>query len=696
VRRQLVQGALLGFAAALLALLLWSAGILTPLENLTWQWRAGSFAGEPPKTPIVLVALDQASLDWGRKENALSWPWPREAYRLIVDFCRRAGARAIAFDLLFSEDSVYGVEDDQALAAALGQVPAVGAVSLSRRSGPDSWPVNLNPSRMVVEQWPTRAKPYASGTFPVAGLGQAFHGLGNVSAQPDADGIYRRIPLLDRLQHLPVPSLALALLLAADPKLPVELAGERLVVGNQVVPLDLQGNAILRFRGPAGTFPTLSAAAVIQSELRMKAGEPPVVDPARLQEAYVIFGLIAPGLYDLRATPLAGVFPGMEIQATVLDNLLSGGFLRDVPVHWTILLTVFIALVAGVAVRSAVHIWQALLAAMIVLPLLLALGFGAYRAGWWLPMAPPLIALAGAMTLAMLMNYVTEGRQRRFIKQAFNQYLHPIVIDQLLAHPDRLRLGGERREITVFFSDLQGFSGFSEQLDPETLTTLLNEYLTAMTDIILDNGGTVDKYVGDAILAFWNAPLDQPDHAARAFRTAQLCQARLAELRPQLYALAGQDLHMRIGINTGTAVVGNMGSQRRFDYTVLGDAVNLASRLEGVNKEFGTFTLLAESTRCRLDRHFTVREIARVGVVGRTEPVRIYEPLEATVADDPRAAAFAAALARYYAGEFQEAGEEFTLLAGGDSVARRYAERCRELTSAPPSAWDGVWRMNSK
>ena len=329
----------------------------------------------------------------------------------------------------------------------------------------------------------------------------------------------------------------------------------------------------------------------------------------------------------------------------------------------------------------------------LLIPLLL--GLGAYRAGWWLPVAPSLVACAAASLTALLVNYAVEGRQRRFIKQAFNQYLHPAVIDQLLSHPERLRLGGERREITVFFSDLQGFSSFSEQLDPEALTSLLNDYLTAMTDIILDQGGTVDKYVGDAIVAFWNAPLDQPDHAGRAVRTALLCQEGLDRLRPELSRRAGHDLQMRIGLNTGVAVVGNLGSQRRFDYTVLGDAVNLASRLEGANKEFGTSVLLTDSTRRQLDAEIAVREIGKVVVTGREEPVRIFTLLppgaEAGALD-----AFAAALADYTVGEFPAAAEAFARLAGTDPVAAAYARRCRELAANPPPSWDGSWRLSGK
>lgn len=696
MRRLLSQGALFGLIAAVLALLLWLGGALTPLERLTWQWRLAWFADRAPSTPIVLIALDQASLDWGQRENGLSWPWPREAYRPVIDFCKRAGARAVAFDLIFSEPSVYGVADDQALAAALQRLPTVGAMTLSGRD--EAVPSRIAPLLPLAGTpvWPAGTKNYPSATFPAPEIAAAYHGLGNVSAQPEDDSIYRRVALLNQLKGQPVPSLPLALLLAVEPQLPLQLEPGRLQVGGRVVPLDANGQAILRFHGPAGTFPTLSAAAVIQSELRLQSGASPVVDPARLRGAYVIFGLIAPGLLDLRATPLDGVFPGMEIHATALDNLLTQGFLQDAPLAWTVLLTLLIAVPTGMAVRPATRAWQTLPVAAIGLPLPLLLGFVAFRFGWWLPIAPPLMACAGALTIALLVNYATEGRQRRFIKQAFIQYLHPTVIEQLLAHPERLRLGGERREISIFFSDLQGFSGLSEKLDPEALTTLLNDYLTAMTDIILDSGGTIDKYEGDAIIAFWNAPVDQPDHAVRAVAAALACQARLDELRPALRARAGQDLHMRIGINTGFAVVGNMGSQRRFDYTMLGDAVNLASRLEGVNKEFGTRILLSEATRRQLDETVPLREIACVGVVGRNEPVRIFEPLTAGIHDGLALEPFAAALSRYYAGEFGAAAEAFDALAATDPVARRYAQRCRELAAAPPAEWAGVWRLSSK
>ena len=218
---------------------------------------------------------------------------------------------------------------------------------------------------------------------------------------------------------------------------------------------------------------------------------------------------------------------------------------------------------------------------------------------------------------ALGLNYVTEGRQKAFYRHAFKHYLSPVVIDRLLEEPSRLKLGGERRELSIFFSDLQGFSSISERLDPQALTTLLNDYLSDMTDIILEEEGTVDKYEGDAIIAFWNAPLTQPDHALRACRAALRCQQKLRERNQEFLQRAGSAFWMRIGINTGPVVVGNMGSRQRFDYTVLGDAANLASRLEGANKAFGTDTMVAESTWIQTNGQLKGREIGLLRVVGR-------------------------------------------------------------------------------
>lgn len=696
--RHLRNGVLLGLAAAVVVLLLDLAGALHPLEAITWGWRATYFAKGPRATqPIALIALDQASLDWGRRENRLAWPWPREAYAPVLAFCRRAGVKAVAFDVLFTEPSLYGQADDAALAAALAEPPSsVGSLIAQREPGdepPAAWP----PAQLALHLAPgTDPLPAVlqvpAVTLPSAELAPAFTLLGDVAGAPDNDGVFRRAALLRGNGERLLPSLALAAWLAVEPQ-PLQLSDSTLRIGPHRVPLDVEGLALLRYRGPSGTFPTWSAAAIIQSELALQAGSAPTIDPAALRGAVVFFGLTAPGLYDLRPTPVDGIYPGMEIHATALDNLLAGDFLRPAPAATGPLAALLLALTTACAVLFCRSAGQALAVGVLLLPFPFVAGYVAYSQGLWLPVAVPAAATLLALLAGMGFNYATEGRKKREIRRAFNQYLHPTVIEQLVSHPERLRLGGEKRELTIFFSDLQGFTALSEDLDPEALITLLNDYLTAMTDIILDSGGTIDKYEGDAIIAFWNAPLDQPDHALRAVHSALACQRRLAELRPAFRARVGRDLYMRIGLNTGLAVVGNMGSQRRFDYTMLGDAVNLAARLEGVNKEFSTYTLISAATREQLGNTVPLREIGVVGVVGRREPVRIFEPLlDSMVSTAP----FATALQLYYRGSFAEAEKAFAALATTDATAARYAARCSTLAQHPPDPWDGVWQLASK
>jgi adenylate cyclase len=335
-------------------------------------------------------------------------------------------------------------------------------------------------------------------------------------------------------------------------------------------------------------------------------------------------------------------------------------------------------------------------AVFIVVPAFFVLG--SYAKGFWLPMVVQEAAVGFSIITALVVNYATEGRQKRFIKSAFKQYLSPSVIEQLIQHPERLKLGGERKILSIFFSDLEGFTSISEGLAPEELTALLNDYLSAMTNIVQEEGGTVDKYEGDAIIAFWNAPLEVPEHAIRAVRAALRCQTHLSALRTGFKKRIGQDMFMRIGINTGPAVVGNLGSHTRFDYTMLGDAVNLAARLEGVNKEFGTYTMISQSTRDLLQDEFAVRELARVAVVGRKEPVTVYEPMFVAEYETRKDLlnTFAKGLELFYKGDFRRALETFSTIQNLDPAAFAYADKCQTMGENQPQNWQGVWVMTSK
>jgi len=701
---------MVALAATIVASLLWAAGWLDRWEYRTWDWRVSRLARPVPSTDKVrLVLLDQNSLDWGQRENGLSWPWPREVYGAIIGYLKRAGAKSIVFDVLFTEPSSYGAADDLALGNAVGSHKGfVGALFLGAKTGSaTSWPSGFPAVPLDIEgldQWLSGSHARDSiaasrGLFPVPEISSRAAILADVHHDPDPDGVYRRVRLFRIFDGRAVPSLALASLLAASPGTRVAIRPGEMAIGGKTVPIDKEGYAILRFRGPSGTHRQFSAAAVIQSELRLRAGEEPVLkDPDAFRDCHVFFGFSAPGLYDLRPAPVGGVYMASEIHATALDNLMAADFLAGTGPRATIALTLLLAMLSAIPVTCSRSAWKSLLFFAACLPLPVALSFFAYVQGYWLPLVVLETAVSLSLLGALAVNYAREGRQKRFIKSAFRQYLSHDVIEQLIAHPERLKLGGERRTLSVFFSDLQGFTAIAEGLEPEALTELLNDYLTAMTDILHEEGGTLDKYVGDAIIAFWNAPVEQPDHAERAARAALRCQAKLSELRPAFRVKAGKDLHMRIGLNSGPAVVGNMGSRSRFDYTILGDAVNLASRLEGVNKQFGTRILASQALRDALGGGFAAREISRVAVVGRREPVRVYEllPKEESAAPGNMLSAFAKALNAFYAGRFSEALESFLAIENIDPPAAAYVRECRALLSHPPETWEGVWTVTEK
>ncbi|HOW66139.1 MAG TPA: adenylate/guanylate cyclase domain-containing protein [Candidatus Paceibacterota bacterium] len=705
-----IRGGLIGLLAAVGALALWLGGVLDGLEYTPWSWRVRTFApGLPPHPQVKIVLLDQASLDWGKKENGWAWPWPRTVYSAVLDFCRRGGAKAVAFDVLYTEPSVYEAADDAALGDAVRRSSNfVGAVFLGSPSGATTqWPgdpVPIAPPIQGLDQWltPHRAQQVvrSRATFPIPEIATNAALLANVSDRPDSDGLFRRAEQFRIFDGKVVPSLGLGTYLAAE-----KVAGRSpalrlnngwLEVGNLRAPIDDEGRAILRFRGRNGTHESYSAAAVIQSELRLQAGEKPGLEPGVFKDAYVFFGFSAPGLLDSHPSPINRVYPGVEFHATSLDNLLTSEFLRDSPSAAVVIATLILGLLSGATITFSRKVWQSVLVFVGLLPMPVLAGFAAYPMGWWWPIVVIEGAVAAALIGGLVLNYATEGRQRAFLKRAFKHYLGADVIDQILADPARLRLGGEKRELTLFFSDIEKFSSFSEKLDPETLTGLLNDYLSDMTDIILEEGGYLDKYIGDAIVAFWNAPVDQSDHAVRAVRAVLRCHRMLAERRAVYQRKTGVIIQARIGMNTGDVTVGNMGSRDRFNYTVLGDAANLASRLEGANKTFGTYTMISETTWSRTNGEFLGRELGRIRVVGRQQPVRVYEilgfkgdPVPDFVTD------FETGLTLCQTGQWQEALNHFERHPE-DPPSATYAARCGKLAGTNGDTWDGIWNLTEK
>jgi len=690
-----LRGVAIGLVAGMAALLAWHLGWLESWEAPTWTWRVRFFSQrETPSQQVRLILLDQASLGWAQRENGWGWPWPREVYGAISAFCARGGARVLALDLLFTEPSVYKVADDEAMGQALrAGTPAV--LALMPGGSQDAWPQYM-PRPDLRTNMTALAQP-THLLFPVPEVAAGAAAAGHVAGAPDADGVFRRISPFCRFDRVDIPALGLATWLSAyaGPASVTASAGQ-LHVGGKTVPLDQHGNAILRFRGYRDLTEAVSAAAVIQSELRLREGETPTLSPETFKDCYVFVGCSAPALLDLRPTPVNPKCPGVILHATFVDNLITDSFIADAAVPMVILAVMATAIAGAVSLTYGGRWWQAgpLSAVWLGGPMLV--GFAAYAHGQWWPVAAHETASALSLVGALAANYWAEGRQKAFIKQAFRHYLSGEVIEKIIRDPKHLQLGGEKRELTIMFTDLAGFSTFSERLGPVELTTLLNDYLSEMTDIILEEGGTLDKYEGDAIIAFWNAPLAQPDHAVRACRAALRCQRRLAELRDTYQQRTGAALRMRVGLNTGEVVVGNMGSHKRFNYTILGDAANLASRLEGANKAFGTETMVSESTWRLASSEFRGRKLADLRVVGRKTAVAVYELTGFATDAAPRGwDMFAAGLTCFREGNFAGAREVFEKLPD-DPAAQRYLRRCAELCAQPPASWDGVWGLTEK
>jgi adenylate cyclase len=457
---------------------------------------------------------------------------------------------------------------------------------------------------------------------------------------------------------------------------------------------------IIRFWGPTGTYRSYPVVALLNSMAQIQEGKAPQVPPSEFAGKIVLVGLTAVGLYDLKSSPLSAVIPGVEIQAAALDTLLRRQYLAPASPVLLYALALVLAVGAGIAI-SGLRKMGIIIGAFAVFLTLPALAAGAAFAGKvWLAFVFPEAAVLLSLIGASVLNYSIEGKERRFIKGVFSHYLSPAVIERLIADPAMLQLGGEERYVTSFFSDVAGFTSISERLTPQDLVRLLNAYLSEMTDIILDSGGTLDKYEGDAIIAFWNAPLDIPDHALRACRAALACSRRLREIRPDLENRFGHGLRMRIGLNTGPAVVGNMGSGRRFDYTAMGDTINLAARLESAGKQYRVSLLAGEATIAGAGEAILAREADLIRVVGKDKPVRIFELLgesgTATAEDRTSLLAYREALALYRGRDWVRAIEAFASL-GRDPLAEFYLDRCRAFAHEPPPGdWDGVFDLKSK
>lgn len=423
-----------------------------------------------------------------------------------------------------------------------------------------------------------------------------------------------------------------------------------------------------------------------------------------LFDSVAVMGLTATGTQDIGVTPLDNMYWMVGSYPTIINTLAQGRFITRLPVLATMGLVLALALALSLFIhgRSAKLSYAGIAAAIVLVNGAAILAFS--YAYLWLDMVSLNLALILPALVIMVAKFAGEEQSRRFIHGAFSKYLSTDVIKQIIANPDALKLGGESREISIFFSDIAGFSGISEKLTPEQLVQLLNEYLSEMTDIIMENRGTVDKYEGDAIMAFWGAPLHFDDHAYQACLSAVNMQRKLEELRAFWRKEGRHELRVRMGINSGLAVAGNMGSRTRMNYTVMGDAVNLASRLEGANKPYGTYAMVSDNTYAAVKNQFRFRELDKIRVVGKSVPITVYELLEMA---GPLPDQKEEVLGLYEKGLdlFKNRGWEEARIAfikalsvdPTDGPSKTYLDRCGVFLEAPPEAdWDGVFRLTSK
>ncbi len=679
--------------ATLLVVLAFSRGWLSEMESRAWDWRLRFIAGQKSHNPkIKLIMIDQMSLDHFADQEKIFWPWPRSLYVPVLEFLKEGKAGIVAFDMLFSESGSQ-IADDELFAQAVSKtVPVVSALVLRHaREGVAVEPNSCESLRpyLAPEIAPELARfklqRFHKALTPISEVSAASTALGNVSSAADGDAIFRRTWPGAYCGEYAVLNLPFAVAR--------QIQGDTFSLGDFGALQDDAGGLLVRFFGGAGTYESYSFHAIVASYLQLQAGEKPHIDPLTFQDSYVFVGTNAPGLLDLRAVPVHGAYSGVELNATVLDNILGRLFLQRLSLEASIVLTLVLL---GCSLVTAVYVNRhQLFAALGLLGGWLLVSVAAASMGWWIPVVIPLLGMGFVLLLGFLLQYQLEGKQHRFLRGAFQHYVAPEVIDTIVSNPALLSLGGERRELTIFFSDIKGFTTLSEGMAPSDLVRLLNTLLSEMTDIILQEQGTIDKYQGDAIIAFWNAPLVVSDHRERAVRAALRCQQRLKELELYFTQEFGVDLQMRIGINTGVVTVGNFGSSKRFNYTMIGDAANLASRLEGVNKVFGTTILVSEGTQAAVADAFTWRRVGDVQVKGRSHSVRIYEPLSehSLLATHEDRKLFERARENFESGSSREALDLFKRLEH-DPVSQAYVQRIEEDRQTAESS--PIWVLSEK
>ena len=653
-----------GLAAGLAGLLIGQLPFFqvaeSKLYDLDIRW---TVAPQDAPASISIVEIDEISLR--RLEPVVGrWPWPRLVHAVVIDFLARAPAKAVAYDVLLTDrdrrsgfdaggTTWTGAESDEALVAstrAAGNVIHLADAVFEGATGADGVDRTLTtvPQGVYRLDASVDERPALSG--PVAGLGEAARALGHNAMLVDEDGPVRRIIPFVRRGDLAIPSLgvAAAQVMLDLPSDAIRLEDDALVIGATRLPapvvevprFEQQGGprafgrrALIRYRGPAilpdgrtPTYRTYSFYDLFYSEQQLLEGQRPLVDPAVFADGLVIVGATAVGLKDVFAVPLGatGAMSGPHIHANVADMVLSGRVIHQLAPWLCVLLALLVSVGARVAILPA-RVSVGLAVAAGLLGATHVLGLAAFSRGWWVPLVPTTLGWVLAVGGGFAWQYVVEGREKRQVRTLFSRYLSRDVYEQVLANPALAELGGRRRHMSVLFSDMRGFTTLSESGDPEALVEQLNEYFSRMVDLVFEHRGTLDKFVGDMVMALYGAPLDDEDHAEHAVATA-VAMVRGLEALNRTWAAEGRPtLGIGIGVNSGEMIAGTIGSRQVRSYTVIGDAVNLGARLESLNKEYGTSIIISDATRRELRSDWPLRPLGSVVVKGRSQSVDIFE-----------------------------------------------------------------------
>jgi len=728
--------------ALLLALGFSTTRLGEELENLTLDWRfQARAASDPPADPEVLVV--------GIDEDALAklgrWPWPREVHAQLVTLLGSRPPSAAAFDLLFTEPSADAAQD-QMLGDALVQsttfITAAAAETLEHSKKFDAEYAGNTKAISNIKGDIHRLVGNDTVLLPVPIIAESSH-AGLVNSPPGADGVRRQIPLVVRCGTRVFPSLVLQALLTREA---VETDAVEVVLGDSIringthkqwqIPIDERGQMTINYRHPA-TFKVFPYARLRESLIRSNAAliwdyfkvfpysgmlgsllefkdkewpkdRPPVAGQI------LFIGQTAAGLADLGPTPHGPQTPLVLTHANALSNILGGDYIKKPDFLQLLGVWALLALITIIPVRFG-PIWLALLVPTLIISAYVFTTFYYFQIeSLHMPLAWPVFGFALVEGGSILHRLIIESRAKGRITGMFGTFVSPQVVKQMISSGEEPKLGGHEAEITAFFSDIAGFSSFSEKLTPERLVTLMNDYLSEMTDILHDNGGTLDKFIGDAIVGMFGAPLAFEGHAHGACCAAILIQKRQIELREKWRQEGGwpdivYEMKTRIGLNSGLAIIGNMGSRRRFNYTMMGDTVNLAARSESGAKSYGVYTMITGETKALAEKHkqdITYRFLDRIVVKGRSKPAEVYELVGFTKNVTPETEEclhlFEKGIAAYQSQQWdiakalfeRSAKREFHQDANPSLVM---IERCDDMKlNPPPSDWDGVYVMKTK